>query len=385
MTDAALAVTQSAVEAFTERYLRSIGCRIEKHSDRWEVVVPDDAATEVLNEEVTLLCATDEENSESDAIPLHPESKFFREILTEAGERAPTGKISLESTGLDIDLPSWLHDSDVEVRTTDFTPLYDRTAVVMLFRVSIETVSEYQRELLRPIGLDVRSGDVLPMLDETFLRVTSLSGEAATSEKSELDREEVEPLLDRARNRVVDRVRPQLDETHREASRAADAEVEEYRQMKQQRMQELERKRSDLSSKIDELNERINSDGREERVQTLKERKELKSEYEDVDEELTDLRQRREQGFPERQREIRERHALDVRVSLLTLTEVEYERGEIDIGLVDGGTEHTLTAGYGSGVGLTEEVRCASCDEAFSAQKPLHTIRNGLQCSDCVR
>jgi len=384
MTDAALAVTQSAVEEFTERYLRSTGCRIEKYGDRWEVVVPDDATTEVLNGDVALFCATDEENSESDAIPLHPESKFFREILTEAGERAPTGKMSLESTGLDIDLPSWLHDSDVEVRTADFMPLYDRTAVVMLFQVSIETVSEYQRELLRPIGLDVRSGDVLPTLDETFLRVTSVSGEAA-SEQSELDREEVEPLLDRARNRVVDRVRPQLDETHREASRAADAEVEEYRQMKQQRMQELERKRSDLSSKIDELNERINRDGREERVRTLKERKELKSEYEDVDEELTDLRQRREQGFPERQREIRERHALDVRVSPLTLTEVEYERGEMDIELVDGGTVHTLTAGYGSGVGLTEEVCCASCDEAFSDQKPLHSIRNGLQCPDCVR
>jgi len=45
MTDAALPVTERAVERFTEAYLRSLGAEIEKRGRQWTVTLPADADT----------------------------------------------------------------------------------------------------------------------------------------------------------------------------------------------------------------------------------------------------------------------------------------------------------------------------------------------------
>jgi hypothetical protein len=385
MTDAAVSVTQSAVERFTEQYLRSLGCSIEIREDRWVVTVPDGADTALSSGDLTLVLA-DNYDEKDNVMSLHPESGLFQQILSEAGERCPTGKLSIETEDTEVEIPIWLQKSDVEVEEAKFTPYYDRKAVVFLFKVSIETVSEFQRELLRAIAIDARSGEYLPKLEDVFLRLTSLEGNSTTSNPTtELNKSDVDSLLDTARDQLIDRIQALVDEIHKEASRAADVEVEEYRQMQQQRIEELEEEHSNLSSKINELSETLNGGGEEKRVHALKERKELKSEFEEIDEELSDLRERREQGFPERQQEIRERHALDVRTTPLTVTQVEYERGEIDIELVNDSVSKNVTVGYGSGVGVTEEVRCAFCDRRLSNENPLQTIKGGLQCRKCGR
>jgi hypothetical protein len=99
--------------------------------------------------------------------------------------------------------------------------------------------------------------------------------------------------------------------------------------------------------------------------------------------ELEELRHRREQGFPEKQREIRERHALEVVVSPLTVTQIEYERGEIEIELEEGTVTHSLTLGYGDGVGITEELECDFCTQLLGEHNPLQSITEGLECSHC--
>lgn len=383
MTEAAVPVTESAVERFTDQYFRSLGCTIEKHEDSWDVTVPDGADTTLSSGDLTLVFG-DDRDEESGAESLHPESAFFQRILSEASDRCPSGKLVIDTKATEIELPRWLQESAVEVNEAQFTPYYDRTAVVILFHVSIETVSEYQSELLRAIAVDSRSDESLPQLEETFLRLTALDVSTTASSQSELTKADVHPFLETARNQLVDRIQPQIDEIHQEASRAADAEVEEYRQLQQQRIKELEEEHSILSSKIGELSETINSGEQEARVEALKERKELKSEHDEIDAELSELRERREHGFPERQREIRERHALDVRVTPLTVTQVEYERGEIDLELIESEAIRTVTVGYGSGVGMTEEVLCSSCNRGFTEQHPLQTIRGGLHCKECV-
>ena len=154
--------------------------------------------------------------------------------------------------------------------------------------------------------------------------------------------------------------------------------------MQQQRIQELQEEHSNLSSKINDLSEKINTGDEDSHVQALRERKELKSEYEELDETLNELQERRDSGFPNRQREIRERHSLDVKVTPLTLTEIEYERGEIDLELVDGSSHRTVTLGYGSGIGVADTVRCSSCERELTGGNPLQTISNGLICERCT-
>lgn len=385
MTDAAVPVTQSAVENFAEQYLRSIGCDIDKQGNQWTVTAPNEVDTELLTEPVTLVCG---DNVDDEAVEeLHPESPFFQTLLSEASDRAPTGKISLETDNIDVRTPECLQESDIEVRSAKFTPYYDRTALVVLLRASVETVSEYQTEILQAVAIDTRSESFLPTLEQAFLQIVSSDTELKSPESDSIDMQaaDVRPLLDTASEHVVDRIQGTIDEIHQEASRAADAEVEEFRQMQQQRIGELEEQLSNLSTRIDDLGDQINSNDESKRVEALKQRKTLKNEYKDIEAELNELRQRRDQGFPERQREIRERHAIDVQVEPLTITEVEYESGELEMVLAT--DEHTLefTAGYGTSVGITETVNCSMCGKAFTDTTPVHDIAGGLICLDCYR
>lgn len=383
MTDAALPVTQSAVEEFTEHYIESLGGTVEKKRDLWEVTIPDDGNTELPTGSLSLHCTT-AKDEDATGEPLHPESEFFQRILRESSERHPTGELSIETDRDDVQIPQWIEESGISVKESRFTPYYDRTAIVVLFEVGIETVSEYQQEFLRAIAIDHRSEQRLSGLEDIFLRTTSLTrNEQSATSQSSLAEADIQPLLDTAQSQLMESIQDEIDEIHNEASRAADAEIEEYRQMQQQRVRELEEERSKLSEEIDELSETISDSDQGDRVEALKERKEVKTEYEEVNSKLNRLHERRDQGFPQKQKEIRNRHALDIRVTPLTITQVEYERGEIDIELSEQGTTRTVTLGYGSGIGATESIRCSSCDTVFSAENPLQSIEDSLQCSAC--
>ncbi|MFK5604902.1 hypothetical protein [Haloferax volcanii] len=383
MTDASVPVTQSAVESFAERYLRSLGCTIEQRGDTWDVSVPEGADTQSLPDEFTVVCGTESDSPEENTEHLHPESQLLHELLDEAVRRTPTGRIDLTAESTEIELPEWLRGGDVEIRNAKFAPYYDRSALVVLFRVSIETVSEYQREFLRVVALDARSGESLEGLERNFLRITSFTGEPPSGDQPSLGRENVRDLVGEGQRRVVDRVQGLIDEVHEEASRAADAEVEEFRQMQQQRIRELEGRRESLSSKLDESRATIDASEQVERVEALKQRKQLKEELEELTSELNNLRRRRDQGFPERQKEIRQRHALDVKVSPLTATQVEYERGEVEIELAEEGVVQSLTVGYGIGVGVTDSVQCTACGRELTTQNPLVSIIGEINCDAC--
>lgn len=382
MTDASVPVTQSVVEDFTERYLRSLGCHVTIHADEWDVTIPPNTDTGLPKGKHTLVCDAAEEG-DGEAELLHPESSFFQNILDDAADRTPVGSVTIESSDTKVIIPDWLRESDVEVTDAQFTPYYDRSALIVLFRVSIETVSEYQREFLRGIGIDSRSGEVLPNIDETVLNLTKPGNDSLATSGVTIDPEQVEQLVDASREPLISDIQPTIDEIHQEASRAADAELEEYRQLQQQREDELESELERLRSRIEDLSERIDNVSQEDRVEALKERRKLKSEREDVEADLADLRRRREQGYRDQQSEIRDRHALEVVVTPVTITEVQYERGDIEFSLADHASSATLTIGYGSGLGVTGEIKCDCCNRSFSGEVVPGAVNDGIQCVDC--
>ncbi|WP_138007001.1 hypothetical protein [Halalkalirubrum salinum] len=381
MTDAAVPVTQSAVETFTASYLRSLGCQIEIQGDEWQLTIPENVETDLPKGKHALLCGSVEEPDETYE-QLHPESSFFQSVLDDATDRAPIGGISIDTSDTDVIVPDWLQQSEISVSNIEFTPYYDRSALVVLFRVTVETVSEYQQEFLRSIAIDVRSTEILPNIDETFL---TLLQESATIQSGDIaiEPEQVERLVDASREPLLSAIQPQIDEIHQEASRAADAELEEYRQLQQQREDECETEITRLRSKIEDLSELIDHKNQTERVEALKERRECKSKLEEIETDLNELRRRREHGYPDQQREIRDRHGLEVVVTPVTITEVEYERGDVEFELNDGSSIASLVLGYGTGVGVTEEVNCDICNRSLSAENPLRYISNRIRCTSC--
>src|SRR6056297_175556 len=137
MTDAAVPVTQSTVESFTARYLQSLGCQIDIQDNEWQVTIPEDVETSLTKGTHDLLCDTVRDpDGERDL--LNPESSFFQSILDDASGRVPLGSIKVDTTDTDILVPDWLKESSVSVSDIDFTPYYDRSALVILFQVSVE-------------------------------------------------------------------------------------------------------------------------------------------------------------------------------------------------------------------------------------------------------
>jgi ElaB/YqjD/DUF883 family membrane-anchored ribosome-binding protein len=347
-------------------------------------MVPERADTELATGQITLY--TDESTSERDDAQyfLHPESSFFQTLITEASARCTTGKIAVTLEDSQIEIPLWLRESSVDVVDSTFSPYYDRTAAAVLYRIRIETVSEYQTELLRAIAIDVRSEDRLAALEETVLDITNPEDPANEADSLELGRDQSNQIIDQTRGEILNVVEPTIDEIHQEASRAADAELEEYRKMQEQRIEELQKQRSDLTSKIDELSNLIpQAADQRDRVDDLKTRKDLKSNLNEINTELEDLTRRREQGFPSKQQEIRDRHALEVVVTPLTITEVQYERGEAHLTMKDDSTSLDLTLGYGNGVGVTENIHCDRCGEKLTDGNPVSSLKDGIRCENC--
>lgn len=386
MTDAAIRVTQSAVEQFSKRFLRSIGCTFETNDEHIVISVPENADIDLSHGNHRLARGESQDNSEN-IKSLHPESAFFQQLLQDASEQCPVGAVSIQR-GSTIEVPEWIENSLFELQEATFTPYYNRTAVAFLFQVSVETVSEYQQEFLRAVAVDKRSNEPIPQLAETFLETTSIATGTLSDYdgQAQLTEQGVQSLLSTAQDKLLDTMDDEIEKIHQEASRAADSEVEEYRQMQQQRIEKLQEESTELSSKIDELREKINNKTDTERVQALKKRKEIKAEYDETSKTLTELQERRDRGFPDRQREIRERHSLTVTTTPLTLTVVEYERGDAEFELMDQHrqTSRNIRVGYGSGIGTTDKIHCSVCECQLTSGNSLSRVEPEIQCEQCA-
>lgn len=388
MTDAAISVTQSAVEAFTRQYLTIVGCTIETDGDNWIVTASTDAETKLVTGTVTLRCGLPETDSESelaDGEPLHPESAFFQELLAEASEYTPVGALTLDAGRTDLIVPDWLAESDVTVTDTQFQPYYDRTALVVVFRIRVETVGEYQQELLRAVAVDSRTGENLSTLSETVLNYVDTGHQNIDLPiNSELpDSGGTTNLIEAVRSTLMETVQPTINDIQQRASRAAHREIEDYRRMKQQREKELDKRGRQLQKRIENVSKQIDDAPQDERVRLLKQRRSHRDELDAIETERSNLQQRRRQGFPERQREIRDRHSLSVTVKPVTLTFVEYERGEVEFFFDD--TGGSLTVGYGVGQGVTETINCETCGHELNGDRALGSARQELRCTSCIQ
>jgi len=385
MTDAALPVTERAVERFAEAYITSLGGTITKEGRRWSVDLPEDAATNLELDGAVLEIAADPNDVSKEAIAIAPESPFVERLLDETADRTPVGSLSLTSDQVEIELPSWLTDGSVEVVEQTFTPYYDRRAVCALFHVGIETVSEYQREELHAVAIDLNEHEERPRLAETYLELVG-DEQRELDEGRGIDEQTLADALDAAQTALETELASTVRETRERATRAAEVELDEYREYVQQRRDEVADEINSLSTRVEEVTETIDTASQqEERVEALRKRKELQAELDDLRAELDDLTTQIEAGFPEKRREVRERHALTVRLRPVAATAVSYERGDLDLVLRAGETTVSRTYGYAVGAGVMEDTSCERCGRQLTTENPLALDgerTTGVSCCD---
>lgn len=384
MTDASVSVTQARVEQFAKTYLELSGCSVTERDDELIVTVPETASTDLLNAETTtLVCSSDPERI-GDELALHPESETFQGLLQEAAARAPVGRVELLDADTEIQLPGWLVESEVSVASTQFRPYYDRTAVVGLFRIGIETVSEYQTAVLRIGAVDSDSMEELPALTDRLLAHSIPDSEPIEATTPTLNESTVREAIESIDELLIEHVQPTIAEIQEGATRAASAELDEYRQLQDQHIEELEAEISAVSNNIEKLSTAVeDADSQAERLETLQERKTLKAKQDELQDELAELTADRSAGFPEKRHEVNNRHSLEVVVEPLTLTELQYEQGELEVTIVDSTTRTSVRVGYGNGIGVTESLACERCGATLSDENPLRLEDEAICCISC--
>lgn len=384
MTDAALPMTERAVERFVESHLSALGADIRKDGRRWTVTLPEGADTELSLDEATMVVTNDPGEVAGDEIAIAPESPFVERLLDEAAEQHPVGSLELTGETVDVRLPPWLTESPVEVTDDSFTPYYDRNGLCVLFHVGIETVSEYQSEELRAVAIDLNGNERLPELAETYLQLAE-DGNNTISAGGRLGTSAEEALAD-AREAVQRDVTPLVEDVRKRATRAATVELEEYREYARQRLDELDGELDRLSERITETTETAEEASEQSaRVEALRERKELRNERDDLREERDDLRAEIEAGFPERRDEVRDRHSITVRMQPVALAVVTFERGEIALSMTDGESSADGSYPYAVGVGITDEQNCERCSETLTDSNPLTIVDGRLLGANCCR
>ena len=383
MSDAALPVTTRAVEQFTESYLSSIGAQIEKDGHRWSVTLTDDDRSDLDLDGAVLEVVDDAETVSEDAFAISPESPFVERLLDEAAERAPVGSLSLTGDDIDLRLPHWATAGEAEVVDSTFTPYYDRRALCVLFHIGIETVSEYQREELRATAIDLSDLEPLPRLADTYLDLAG-SYRSGLNADGAFDEGETTDAIGVAREIVEDDLSSLVAETQQRATRAAEVELDEYEQFARQRREELSEEIDRLQGRIEDTTERIDATSDQgTRVEALQERKKLRAELDDLRTERDELVEKIRNNFPERRRQIRERHSITVRTRPVTTTLVSYERGDLRLTLREGDDETTTTCNYAVGTGVIDDPACGNCGERLSEANPATLEGDQLVGSGC--
>ena len=392
MTDASHPVTQRTIEGFTKSYLRTIGASIRDEGHKWHIQLPSHIELDFLGEkEFDLLIEVDETEAGEGEWALSPDSRFAQQLLSEVADQFPVGAISVTTDQVegDYSYPDWILESDAQVESANFVPYYDRTALFVLVEIGVETVSEYQRDFLEAVTVDTNSLEVLPDLTTTvsdilFDPIEEPIEPASEDGSPKVSLEAIKKTLKDAQEVALDAVEDPLQQTREEATRAAEVEFEEYRDLQEQQLDDVQDDISSLTDRIQDLAKEIDQvTEQKERVELLQRRNELQSEKESLESEREQLFEEKQSGYREKRNKIFRRHSLEVNTVPVTTTVVTYERGELDIRLQQSNHSESIRVPYAVGEGVTGSVSCENCKEQLHGRNPIRLTTEAFGCNSC--
>lgn len=400
----ALDRTQERLEDYLTAVFSTSEVTVDQQGDAWSItrqsdnptgIDPlDNALTSAGDGKIRLLPETEIEDSGETDIELGPDEyvrapdgDLVEAILEADAQSSPVGHWRVVDGITDIPDPGWLAGSPIQVTDRSFQPYYDRTAVCIGFEASIETVSEFEQTITIPIAVDLETGERLPQLAAWFNSITAEpqpDDDRVEAVEKSLSSDALDSVLSSAQSHAESILSPKLESIRERSLRAVNVELEEYADLQDEKIEELREERERISEKLDavgrELEEATN---RSERLAAMEDRSELREEREEVESELEVLESQRKQDYPEKRREVRERHAVEVALEAVTVTVIEYEKGDIVLDLTEEDRSCSITVPYGRGVGITEEVVCERCSRSLDAQVAGQIGNEGVVCSSC--
>ena len=318
---------------------------------------------------------------------IEPGGQIVDDILTSLSALEPRIALQIEDVGDELPNPAWLSNSALSTVEATFTPYFERTGVWTLVDVSIETVSEFEQDILISVGLDPETGDRLPLLEELGEQLTGANDinipDVSVDRRREQDIEpapletQIEPIIEKKLTATIDSIRQQ-------AANAASVEFEDYVEVQNSRIASLGTDIAELQEELTAIGQRLDqADSREERLEALEQRDAKQDKLETKQTELSELKEASREGFPSYQSKIRNRHSVSVETEIVAMIEATYPKGDLMLTVTDGTREVSTRVAYGHRAAIFEQPSCEGCGSALTESNPGHIMRNQLLGANC--
>jgi len=336
------------VRRFAATAIEAYGGDVNRqNAESWRVTLPPSLSNLAETRDVAVVFDPKDQQPGRDEILVQPGSLAFNQLLDLVKEDTTVGQLYLTAADMQVVLPDVLDISELSVSIEEFDPQQTADAVSFHFLVEMESVSSFHRERFETVSLDLANGNHQLTLSERLRTHTStLTG---THETASVDPDDdvIEQRYAAAVDEIEHRIEEDAAELLDEATSAAETRADEISDLYDQRKEELD----------DELGKLAAS--------------------------------RREDALDEReQNEIKEtveRHNVDVNISLVGMTLISHDVGDLSISIDDGERTGEATVGYAPATGEVLRFNCATCETQFDDQtRPQVCECGSIICAGCL-
>lgn len=352
------------IKRFTKSVLESRGAAIDRsNSAKWKVTFPAELSDQLDREHGTLVFdAADRELGAGDLL-VQPGTTMFSALLNLVQHRSSIGSLRLTEESLQINPPTVLQESSLQVGTLGFSERASDFALTFHFRVQFETPSSFHSEEMISVTIDPETLTRLPDLTERLTSHLPQLLEQHNDESSrELSHSIVQDAFGEAQQAVIDRSRPIIAELKEKADESATERIEEIANWYEQRREELDKQVVKQRREIGKWQTKRRKARKDStRLKYTRNMNEAQQELDRLQTEVKKKKQALETEEHEETDEIVARNDIEVDVSLLGVTEVTYARGLLSMRLDSGHAEADVELSYLPATDEYHGLDCSVC------------------------
>lgn len=322
--------------------------------------------------ENTLVFDSQHEEPGEDDLVVEPGTPFFNSLLELAQDETAVTSIRLGPESFQIHDPPLVESLGKDARAGEFQQDKRAVAIAYHFHVQFEGTQSYHQEEFETVTLDAQTGANLPKLTDRFLaHLGDLSQEAMPTEFGEIDAETTERLYISAIDIIKERLQPELEELHTEATEAAAEREDEIRNLFEQRREELDAQVRDKQQKVRELGRKAKSASNNKKEQDYIERQQdIREELNEISEKIDTRKERLRQEEREQIASTTARHAVEADVTNIGTTIITYDIGELPVQIYDDGRIGETTITYIPATNEFGACECADCGRELETNSP---------------
>lgn len=336
------------IRRFAAISIQTFGGEVDRYSpDIWRVTLPPALSNLAESRDVTAVFDPKDQKPGREEIIIQPGSLAFNELLRLVKQDVSVGKLHLSAVNMQIHSPKAIDVSSLSVTIEEFTPEQTAEAISFHFVVEMESVSSFHQERFETVTLDLANGDLQPELTQRLLSHTGSLTQTYQTASLRPGSGVVKKRYQAAVGEVERRIDTDVTDLLSEATDAAETRVKEIRDLYDQRR--------------DEVNKELYGSARRQRKKALNEQ-----ESGEITETIN-------------------RYDVNVNISLIGITVISHDFGELRLTLCDGERTGETTFQYAPATGDTIDFSCTICDMNFSnKERPQICDCGSVICSECL-